>query len=64
MSNKVVVVKEYQGGDLFIEIPDDVLKTLDGKPGDMITWVLNDDGTVTLKRQYRKEPEQPDIFGD
>lgn len=63
MSTKVVVVKEYADGDLFIELPEKVLKELDWNPGDMLTWVLNDDGSVTVKRQYRKEPEQPDIFG-
>ena len=63
MSTKVVVVKEYQDGDLFIELPEDILKELDWNPGDTLSWTLGDDGSVSIKRKYRKEPEQPDIFG-
>ncbi len=62
MNTKMVVVKECADGDLFIELPENILKELDWNPGDMLTWILNDDGTVTINRQYRKDPEQPDIF--
>ena len=64
MQSRVVVVKEYQDGDLFIELPEKVLKELDWNPGDTLSWTLGDDGSVSIKRQYRKEPKQPDIFGE
>lgn len=63
MANRIVVVKEYEDGDLFIELPEKVLKELDWNPGDTLSWTLGDDGSVIVKRQYRNEPKQPDIFG-
>ena len=62
MANRIVVVKEYEDGDLFIELPEKVLKELDWNPGDTLSWTLGDDGSVIVKRQYRNEPKQPDIF--
>lgn len=52
-SSWTVKVEEDQFGDLFLPLPDDMLKKLDWKEGDMLQWIDNGNGTYSLvKGQY------------
>lgn len=40
--------------EYFIEI-DDIAREMGWLAGDTLTWILNEDGTVTLKKEEEKE---------
>jgi hypothetical protein len=44
----ITEVKETEDGDLFIELPDDMLKELGWGEGTEILWVDNGDDTWSL----------------
>lgn len=48
---KVVEVKKLPNGDQFIEIPDDMIKSVGWKEGDKIEWKDNKNGTYDLKKR-------------
>jgi bifunctional DNA-binding transcriptional regulator/antitoxin component of YhaV-PrlF toxin-antitoxin module len=50
MNTWTVDVKENKTGELFIELPPDVLDAAGLKEGDTIEWIDNKDGTWTLKK--------------
>ena len=65
MSNVTVTVTvEEDGDDVFIEIPQDILNTLNLSEGDIINWNLDDDGVVSITKEpeYLDEPVQLDLF--
>lgn len=64
MTKYTIEVQEGDDGDSFIELPEELLKTLDLSEGDMIRWVPNEAGTeFTLEKVYLDEPIQLDLFG-
>lgn len=62
MKKYIVAVQEAEDGELFIELPEDVLETLDLAEGDMVRWTPQDDGSFILTKGYLKEPIQLDMF--
>lgn len=48
---KIVEVKENEDGDLYIEIPDDILKELRWVENDILIWDINEDGTISLRKK-------------
>lgn len=61
-----VVIQEhpYDSGELVINFPEEMINSLEWEEGDVIEWFSNGDGSYTLKRAYRREPIQQDLFGD
>lgn len=49
-----VNVQENEQGELFIELPDEIIETMNCKEGDVIEWLDNKDGSYTL---VKKETE-------
>jgi len=47
----VPVEQDPHSDELLITFPDDLLKKVDWKEGDVIEWHDNGDGTWTLKRK-------------
>lgn len=44
----VLVQEDPRTGDLFIEIPSDLLKAAGLVEGDDVLWTVHDDGSVTI----------------
>jgi hypothetical protein len=44
----IVQVKESDDGDLYIELPDDMIKELGWAEGTEVVWVDNENGTWSL----------------
>ena len=53
MSEKWTVYVEQQGDDLILPLPDQLLTEVGWAPGDIITWDIQEDGTVILKKKER-----------
>lgn len=49
MTDYIIEVQEADNGDLFIELPDDLIDTLGWQEGDILDWRIKDEGIV-LKR--------------
>lgn len=45
------------GDDLILPLPEEMLFTLDWKLGDVLKWVLNEDGTWTLRKKEPSDSE-------
>lgn len=45
----IVEVQELENGDLFIEIPEEVLDELEWKEGDCLSWSIKDE-SLQLKK--------------
>jgi len=43
-------VKQYEDGDYFIELNDEILAETGWKEGDVLDWTDNGDGTWSLKK--------------
>jgi len=52
MKTKELVLNETPEGDLFFQIPDDVLERLDWQEGDDIEFHEKDDGFILKKVKY------------
>lgn len=50
---KVVEVKNLPNGDQFIEIPEDMIKSVGWKEGDEIEWKDNKNGTYDLTKRNK-----------
>ena len=50
MRRTLTVQEDPQNGDLFIELPDDVLEAAGLKEGDTIKWIKQDDESWILKK--------------
>lgn len=51
---KTVEVQEIDG-ELYIEFPEDMLKELDWKEGDVLLWTDNGDGTFHITKKETDE---------
>ena len=51
----VAEVKDLPDGDKFIELPDEVLKSLDWKEGDEIEWKEDEVGSYLAKKVIYKK---------
>lgn len=49
-----VEVQELSNGDQFIELPEEMLKSLDWKEGDEIEWEKDKTGTIAAKKTKKK----------
>ena len=49
-STSCTVTLEQDGDDLFLPIPEEMLKELQWNTGDMIEWDVSLDNTITLRR--------------
>jgi hypothetical protein len=49
MTDYIVEVQENENGDLFIELPDDLIDTLGWQVGDVLDWRLKGDGIILTK---------------
>ena len=45
------------GEDLILTLPDEVCDQLGIEPGDILDWIINDDGTVSLKKKEEDGPK-------
>jgi bifunctional DNA-binding transcriptional regulator/antitoxin component of YhaV-PrlF toxin-antitoxin module len=44
-------VEADSDGELLLTFPDELMEDLDWKVGDTIQWIMNDDGSCTLKKK-------------
>jgi hypothetical protein len=49
-SNKWTVELEWDGEDAILPLPQEVLKHLDAKEGDVLQWIDNGDGSWSLTK--------------
>jgi len=49
MTDYIIEIQEADNGDLFIELPDDLIDTLGWRVGDVLDWRIKDEGII-LKR--------------
>jgi hypothetical protein len=49
-----VEVQELSSGDQFIELPDEILKSLNWKEGDEIEWKKESEDSYTAKKVKKK----------
>lgn len=54
-SMKIVEVKQDIDGELYIEIPEEILDELKWNIDDELEWVYNDNGTITLKKKEEEK---------
>ena len=50
MSSFRVIVKESPDGDLYIDLPPELLDSLGWSNYDSLMWVVEDDGTIYLRK--------------
>lgn len=49
MNSYIIEVQEDQSGDLFIELPEELIEELGWKEGDILTWNLQGEGVILSK---------------
>ena len=49
MTGYIIEVQENNSGDLFIELPDELIDELGWQEGDILNWDLKGDGIVLNK---------------
>jgi bifunctional DNA-binding transcriptional regulator/antitoxin component of YhaV-PrlF toxin-antitoxin module len=49
MTGYIIEVQENNSGDLFIELPDELIDELGWQEGDILNWDLKGDGIVLSK---------------
>lgn len=64
MSSYTVTIQEDENGEGFIELPPEILSSLQIDEGDLINWDVQEDGSIVLTKKYLDEPIQQDLFGD
>ena len=52
MKTSELQVKENESGELYFELPDDLLNRLDWQPGDEVKFEENDGGFIIKKKRY------------
>ena len=57
MKNKwtVKVEEDPMTGDLMLPLPEDLLELQGWKPGDVLVWKDNSDGTWTLSKKHKSK---------
>ena len=45
------VTLEEDGDDCILPLPDEILNELDWQEGDMLEWIVNDDNTITIRKE-------------
>ena len=50
----VKIEKEPNSDELFLTFPDELIKSLDWREGDVIQWVSNNDGSWSLIKEDKK----------
>jgi hypothetical protein len=55
---RTIPVQENEYGDLYIELPQDVLDAANLGEGDSVEWIDNGDGSWTLRRKEVEAPKQ------
>jgi antitoxin component of MazEF toxin-antitoxin module len=53
MSEQWTVYVEQKDDELILPLPDDVLAKVGWIPGDIITWEIQEDGTIILRKKER-----------
>lgn len=48
-NNYIIEVQEDQDGELFIELPDDLIEELGWEEGDVLSWDVQGEGIVLSK---------------
>lgn len=51
MKSYSITLQETEAGELYLPLPDEVLKELGWSEGTQIDWVDNKDGSWTLKKR-------------
>jgi bifunctional DNA-binding transcriptional regulator/antitoxin component of YhaV-PrlF toxin-antitoxin module len=49
MTGYIIEIQENNSGDLFIELPDELIDELGWQEGDILNWDLKGDGIVLSK---------------
>lgn len=49
MTDYIIEVQESKNGDLFIELPDDLIDTLGWQEGDILDWRLKGEAIILQK---------------
>ena len=55
MTDYIIEVQESKNGDLFIELPDDLIDTLGWQEGDILDWRLKGE-TIILQKLNEGSP--------
>ena len=48
-TNYIIEIQEDQDGELFIELPDDLIEELGWEEGDVLSWDVQGEGIVLSK---------------
>jgi hypothetical protein len=46
-----IITLEEDGDDCILPLPDEILNELDWQEGDMLEWIVNDDNTITIRKE-------------
>jgi len=46
-----VILEEGDDEECILPLPDEVLDQLDWQDGDMLEWIVNDDNTITIRKE-------------
>lgn len=49
MTGYIIEVQEDESGELFIELPDDLIDVLDWEEGDILDWKIKGDSVILSK---------------
>ena len=58
MTDYIIEIQEADNGDLFIELPDDLIDTLGWRVGDVLDWRIKDEAII-LSRLNDGSPCDP-----
>lgn len=58
MTDYIIEIQEADDGDLFIELPDDLIDTLGWRVGDVLDWRIKDEAII-LSRLNDGSPCDP-----
>lgn len=58
MTDYIIELQEADNGDLFIELPDDLIDTLGWRVGDVLDWRIKDEAII-LSRLNDSSPCNP-----
>ena len=45
------VTLEEDGDECILPLPDEILDELDWQEGDVLEWIINDDNTITIRKE-------------
>lgn len=49
MTGYIIEVQEDESGELFVELPDDLIDVLDWEEGDILDWKIKGDSVILSK---------------